>query len=252
MNEFLNQILDSNKNLTNDEKEQIKYAVNQIDNFLIDNFNIGVSVDNSAMLLLNLKVTEEEKDTDKAYNYNFENNTLEKNTKIKYDSRMVYDYCKSILDIITKKYDRETNTYSDGLIYKDELNNTFGNKINEKLKHQLVMLITNEVVDEEEVKDFYVDKVDDPCTLEDALLIDINSIVSSEELINYFVNADGISFYQEINKRLNEDEEKTKDFFEIIDKYTKENSIRSRKKYDELISKMKEYNLEDTNKMNIA
>lgn len=252
MNEFLNQILDSNKNLTNDEKEQIKYAVNQIDNFLIDNFNIGVSVDNSAILLLNLKVTEEEKDTDKAYNYNFETNTLEKNTKIKYDSRMVYDYCTSVLDIITKKYDRETNTYSDGLIYKDELNNTFGNKINEKLKHQLVMLITNEVIDEEEVKDFYVDKVDDPCTLEDALLIDINSIISSEELINYFVNADGISFYQEINKRLNEDEEKTKDFFENIDKYTKENSIKSRKKYDELISKMKEYNLDDINKMNIA
>ena len=249
MNEFLNQILDDNKNLTAEYKEQIKYAVNYIDAFLINNFNVGISVENCAMLLINLKITEVEKDTEKAYNYNFETNTLEKNTKIKYDTRMVYDYCMSIFDIITKKYDKETNSYSDGLIYVDELNNTFGNKINEKLKHQLV---TCEVIDEEKVKDFYVDKADDPCTLEDALLIDINSMISSEELVYDFINADGISFYQEINKRLKEDEEKTKSFLDNIDKYTKENSIDSRKKYDELITRMKEYIVEDTNKMNIA
>lgn len=253
INNFFSNTIDNNKGISIYDKESIKLVINQFIN-LFNRFGVDVPIGNCSQLLSDLKVVNNYNSdlTEFAYCYDSESNTIINNKKyVKDENRRLYDYCFSILSIISRRFDVETSRYSDGLVYTDEKNATYGYKINDKLKHRLVGLLTGEVIDQEEISDFYVDKADDPCTLEDCLLIDINSFVLDVDLLNYFINADGISFYQKICSSL-DDEEKAKDFMKNIDAYTKENSIENRKKYDEVISMLKEKKVTDENSKRIA
>lgn len=239
---FFKNTVNINNNLSLYDKESIKLVINQFIG-LFNKFNVDVPIENISLLLSQLKVTINRNSelSDKAYYYDNNSNSIINNSRIvKDNSRRLYDYCHVVLDIMSKKYNPESSKYNDGLVYEDEYGNKFGTKINEKLKHTLITLLTSEVIDEEKIEDFYIDKADDPCTLEDCLLIDINSIISTNDLLTYFINGDGISFYQTICNSLIGDEEKAKDFISNIDEYTKDNSIEQRKKYDEYLIVMKQ------------
>lgn len=243
--DFFKTTIDINNNLSENDKDSIKLVIRQIIG-LFNRFNVDVPIENTSLLFSNLKIIKNYNPelSDKVYYYDLSHNTIIDNRRIVKDyDRKVYDYCSIILEIISKRYNSETSKYSDGLIYEDENGKKFGTKINEKLKHTLVTLMTNEAIEEEKIEDFYVDKPDDSCTLEDCLLIDINTIIGIEDLLNYFINADGISFYQSICSTLRDDEQKTKDFISNIDEYTKDKSIEQRKKYDECLELMKKQKL---------
>lgn len=250
---FFKNTIDINDNLTKDDKDSIKLVINQFVG-LFNRFNVEVPIHNISALISRLKIiNNKDLELDKAYYYDFNQNSIINNKRnVKDNDRRLYDYCKTILDIMSKRYNPDTLRYSDGLIYEDENGNKFGTKINEKLKHTLISLITGEVISEERIEDFYFDKADDPCTLEDSLLIDINSIISTEDLLTYFINADGISFYQAMCNTLNDDEEKAKDFLSNIDEYTKDKSIEQRKKYDNYLEHMKQNKMIDSNVRKIA
>lgn len=251
---FFKNTVDINNNLSIYDKESIKLVINMFIG-LFNRFNVDIPIENMAALISQLKIINnyDPKLSDKAYYYDFSANSIINNNGIvKDDSRRIYDYFYAILDIMSKKYNPETSKYGDGLIYEDENGKKFGAKINEKLKHTLISLITGEIVDEERIEDFYFDKADDPCTLEDCLLIDINTIISAEDLLTYFVNADGMSFYQAICSTLSEDEVKARDFISNIDEYTRDKSIEQRKKYDEYLKIMKQNKISDENAKRIA
>lgn len=234
---FFKNIIYKNENLSVYDKESIEVVINKFVD-LFDKFDIEIPIEEVAPLFSNLKIENNyyTSDINQVYYYDSNRNTIVHNKKNDNDDdKRFYDYLNVMLEMLSKRYDIETSKYSDGLIYEDEYGNKFGTKVNEKLKHTLIVLMTGEVIEEEKIKDFYVDKVDDPCTLEDCLLIDINSIISTEDLLTYFINADGISFYQTICNTLNGDEEKTKDFLSNIDEYTKDNSIEQRRKYDDYL-----------------
>lgn len=253
---FFKDTVDMNSNLSEFEKESIRLVIDRFIG-LFNKLNVDIPIDNMAALISQLKVIEKNEPElpSKAYYYDLdENSIINNNGIVKDNSRKIYDYAYAVLDIMSKRYNPETSKYSDGLIYEDENGKKFGTKINEKLKHKLITLITGEIIDEEKIEDFYYDKADDPCTLEDCLLIDINTIIPAKDLLTFFINADGISFYQAICTTLGEDEEKTKKFISIIDDYTKDKSIEQRKRYDEYLEQMKQNiilgkNTENTFKM---
>lgn len=251
---FFENTVDVNSNLSIYDKQSIRLVINQFIG-LFNRFNVDVPVDNITALISQLKVVNNYDPvlTDKAYYYDISENSIINNKRIvKDDQRRLYDYCDVILDIMSKKYNPDTSKYSDGLVYEDENGDKFGTKINKKLKHTLITLITNEVIDEEKIENFYYDKVDDPCTLEDCLFIDINSVINTEDLLTYFINADGVSFYQAICSALGDDEIKAKDFISNIDEYTKDKSIEQRKKFDEYIKLMKQNKITAENVRKIA
>lgn len=243
--DFFKTTIDINNNLSKDDKSSIKLVIRQII-CLFNRFDVDVPIENISLLLSNLRIIKNENKelSDKAYYYDLNHNAIIDNRRIVKDcDRRLYDYCSIILDIMSKRYNQDTSKYSNGLVYEDENGNEFGTKINEKLKHTLVTLMTDKVVKEEKIEDFYFDKANDPCTLEDCLLIDINTIIGIEDLLTYFINADGILFYQKICRNLSDDEQKTKDFISNIDEYTRDKSIEQRKKYDECLALMKQQRL---------
>lgn len=253
INEFFKETIDINSNLSVYDKESIKLVIIHFIG-LFNRLGVDVPIENISTLLSELKSINnyDPKLTEKAFLYDSATNTMINNKRhVKDDNRRLYDNCMMVLDIMSKKFDPETRKYNDGLIYEDENGHKFGTKINEKLKHRLVTLLTDVVVDEENIKDFYVDKPDDPCTLEDTLLIDINSVISTEDLLTHFISADGISFYQAICNTL-DNEQIAKDLLSTIDEYNKDKSIEQRKKYDEVMKMIKEQQLTRENNMKIA
>lgn len=252
--DFFKDTIDINDNLSEIDKDSIKLVIRQIIG-LFNRFDVYVPIENASLLLSNLKVIRNynQELSDRAYYYDLDQNTIIDNKRfVKDGDRRLYDYCSVVLDIMSKKYNPETSKYSDGLVYEDENSRKFGSRINEKLKHKLVTLMTDQVIKEEKIEDFYVDKANDPCTLEDCLLMDINTIINMEDLLTHFINADGISFYQTICSNLSDDEQKAKDFISNIDEYTRDKSIEQRKKYDEYLALMKQQKLSDGEVKKIA
>lgn len=239
----------ANPNLKVIEQQRLEMVIKQINN-LMNSYDVEMLLENSAALFASVSVEENKIEPDKsnrAFTYDLNRNVIIDNRRfVKDDSRRLYDYFDVVFDMVTKKFNSNTGTYDNGLITKFPNGNSFGMKINEKVKHTLITIMTGEVLNEEDIKDFYVDKVDDPCTLEDSLLIDINSFISASELLTYFINSEGELFYQKIASTLDNDDEKTIDFFFNIDKYCRENSIEHRKKYDEYIDLMRKNVIENT------
>ena len=253
INEFFAETIDANNNLNLYDKESIKLVINQFIG-LFERLGVDVPIENIGGLLSNLTTVNnyDSNLTEKAFLYDKNTNTIINNKRIvKDDNRRLYDNCMMVLDIMSKKFDPETQKYSDGLIYEDEIGNKFGTKINDRLKHELVKYLTHEVIDEEEIKDFYFDSPNDPCTLEDSLMHDIYSVISDKDVLTYFINADGISFYQRICETLG-NEEMAKEFLSNIDEYNKDKSIAQRKKYDEAMKIIKEQQLTQENNMRIT
>lgn len=249
INQVIQDSIYQNPNLKTIEKERLETVIKQINN-LMNEYDVEMLLENSAPLFASVKVEEGNKvenTCDKAFTYDLNRNVIIDNRRfITDDSKRMYDYCNVVFDMITKKINLDTDTYDNGLITNFPNGKSFGTKINEKVKNSLITIMIGESLEDEDIKDFYVDKVDDPCTLEDSLLIDINSLVSTKDLVTYFINSDGNLFYQKIASLLDNDDEKTIDFFSNIDSYCRENSIKNRKKYDEYMKLLKENRMELT------
>ncbi len=257
INQIIQNTIYQNSNLKLIERERLEMVIKHI-NGLMKMYDVEMLLENSAPLFSNVSVEIKKikDDTcDRAFIYDLDRNVIIDNRRfVKDDSIRLYDYYNVVFEMVTKKYNPDTGTYDDGLITNFPNGKSFGIKINEKIKHSLITIMIGEVLEEEKIKDFYVDKIDDPCTLEDSLLIDINSLVSAKELVTYFINSEGKLFYQKIASFFDNDDEKTIDFFFNIDRYCRENSIDSRKKYDEYMNLLKQnyMKLAEENSIKIA
>ena len=85
--------------------------------------------------------------------------------------------------------------------------------------------------------DYYFDSPTDNCTLDDRIIYDIQQYINYNNLLTYFINGEGILFFYDLCKKFYSSDECI-EYLSTIDKYNRENSIESRKKYDELVRNM--------------
>lgn len=236
---FLIKQIDANPNLDGEYKATISMIIN---NYIIYCNKLGVNVqeENSANLFssVGLEKLEKHDDTKKTIYYDSTRNVIVDNTiNVDNNADILFDVCFTTLDMMCRKYDFPKQKYGDGIIYEDELGNRYGTKINTMLKEYIVKLANKIVSNEDDKDDYYFDSEKDKSTLEDRLLYDIQKYINSTDLLTYFINGEGILFYQNLCEKFDNNNE-CLDFLSTIDQYNRENSIDKRAKYDHYMEKL--------------
>ncbi len=229
------------------DKELLIKSSKKIDKYFSE-FEIEVEYGNSTPLFSNLKIRDIIDDRESyIVRYDDRTNTIIQNFGNSNFNTQKYEYelIKSLLTIISKRYNPENNNYDSGLICEDTDFNIHGKKLNEMLKSYLSTLITG--YNDEIKNDFYIDSPIDYETLPDRLIHDMLENYDAEKILRYFISGNGNMLFQDIGHALG-DESSAVEFYKSIDDY-ENNKIKSRKIYDVYMKKLKEKKLEDAPKM---
>ncbi len=240
----LNNAIENNSNLDIKYKTIIMMLLDKYYNF----FNkMGANIDptTSIKLFSELSIEEITHNMPKFFYYDIDKNSIISNTKnIENNMDSLFDLCYSVLDIMCKRYDFNSQSYDDGIVFYDESGNEYGSKLNISLKKYIVTLSTDVFENEELEDDYYFDSSNDMCTLEDRSLHDLFIHTTSEELLTCFINGDGNSFLNLLSRGF-ENRKECLNYLSIIDKYNKENSISVRTEYDKIMKKLEEIEVLD-------
>lgn len=213
-------------------------------NLFFSKFGIDINYDNSANLFQNLKIVNDSDSKDFIVYYDDFNNTIKQNFEHPDFSVQRYEgeFIKSLLDIISKKYNFESNKYDNGLICCDTSFRYHGLFMNKMLKSYISTLISG-YKKEENLKDFYFDSPIDCQTMPDRLIPDLVDLFGSGVLLDSFINGNGSELFYKIGTILGSEEEAIK-FYDSIDEYDI-NRINNRQNYDKYIELIKQNNLKN-------
>lgn len=249
---FYKDTIEKNSNLNQKQKELMKFVINKYNNTFLNVFDVDMNLDNVSQLLSSINIISDvSKESDKSFYYEPDNNIIIDNSvNVSADNRKMYDYCDAVLEVISRKYNPDTEKYDKGLVYENSNGRLLGIKINDKVKSSIILNILGENPSEESIEDFYCDTASEYCTLDDRIMFDMYNILSAKEMLTYFINAEGEQFFQRICEGF-DDELQAVEFFENIDSYNKENSIKNRAKYDEQMKMLKENIFKQENSINL-
>ncbi len=235
MEEQIYGIINSNKNLPNRDKEILNTLIIKFMRYF-DKLDIPINFYMLLRLLSSIRVHENEEDLTKniIYEYNADNNTIISKVSDEKSNgySKLYSYASVALEVMSTNI--VDGLYTSGIIYQDEDGKSYGHNINSRLKDRIILDVIGESIYDEDVKDFYLDKVDDCCTLDDSIFSDICSIVLAKDIYTYFINGRGDLFFSSISSFLGSTQE-TKNFLSNIDDQ-KKNKIQRRKEYDMVIN----------------
>ena len=228
------QAINANTNISHEYKNVILTILNEYYKFF-SKLGISVQEENLIQLFSTLSI---DLSNEEEIHYDLQKNKIVGNlNELKNGNDSLYNICYSVLDIMCKRYNFDTKDYNDGITFKDESNTLYGTKINNKLKEYIVELSTRMTPQREYNDDYYFDSPTDNCTLDDRIIYDIQQYINYNNLLTYFINGEGILFFNDLCKKFNSSDECI-EYLSTIDKYNRENSIESRKKYDELVRNM--------------
>ena len=130
------------------------------------------------------------------------------------------------MDIISTNY--IDGKFTQGLTFKDEDGKKYGKVLNDRLKDRLILLSFGETKYNESVKDFFIDSPNDSATLLDEMFVQLDSVISSNDLISFYINGRSDLLLQKLG-------DYGKAYIKNLDKYNKENSALIRNECDLLM-----------------
>ena len=116
----------------------------------------------------------------------------------------------------------------DMTLFKDEDGKKYGKVLNDRLKDRLILLSFGDTKYNESVKDFFIDSPNDSATLLDEMFVQLDSVISSNDLISFYINGRSDLLLQKLG-------DYGKAYIKNLDKYNKENSALIRNECDLLM-----------------
>lgn len=244
--EILMKSLNENSNLNDDQRRMIYECINEIGKFVENFYEVNINFNDTQEILRTVKLVDVE-ESDSYFLYSSEANQI---TRKKSDDtqNMLFDLYKSVLSIVSQRYDEGSSTYQSGITFEDE----FGKRCNVALNNELLSRITTMIthVEDRNRKDS-IDKEDFSC-IKDVIIDDLSKIIGFENLIACFFDAKGMTLFDELSEKIGV--EQTMDFISIADDSEKDIDndnhqirIAKRRKYDSYIKLLLELNLETIN-----
>ena len=178
-------------------------------------------------LLQTMKSLEIYEDNSVFCSYDLDSNTIlfNKNKNIDKD-KQYYDFLSTVMDIISTNY--IDGKFTQGLTFKDEDGKKYGKVLNDRLKDRLILLSFGETKYNESVKDFFIDNPNDSATLLDEMFVQLDRVISSNDLISFYINGRSDLLLQKLG-------DYGKAYIKNLDKYNKENSALIRNECDLLM-----------------
>ena len=169
-------------------------------------YDVDYNYDNLLEIIKKIKIVETNEDED--IHYEKDTNTL---VLGKMEENKEFKLCKSFLEITSQGFDKKNNSYTSGIIYKDEEGNELGKRINEILINELIVINTG----------LSIDNVEELISINplDTVIKDILSITGSNNLITYFAFGQGEILFEQISSVIGHDN--TKQFYKSVDNYEK-------------------------------
>lgn len=235
-------LLSQNKHLSENHKSMIGDSIiNIIAIFVKENSGYGIdaNINNFSEIIQNIKLEVIKEDIPDMINYNKEENKI--TMKCTNDEKVLLDYFKILIQIITQRYDNETKRVENGLIYRNFNGEEYGTELNNVITSRIATLVSG--IEDPKMKELYYD---DPTgiTLKDIMISNLIDVLGFENLISNFVNANGSEIFLQISEMLGS-MSAAKDFYNTIDHYD-EDRIENRKKYNKYMSILNENKLNNT------
>jgi hypothetical protein len=227
MSEYYRESLDLNKNLKINYKQSLEATIGNILKCCFNDRGIDVEMETFSALLQSMKSLEIYEDNSVFCSYDLDSNTIlfNKNKNIDKD-KQYYDFLSTVMDIISTNY--IDGKFTQGLTFKDEDGKKYGKVLNDRLKDRLILLSFGETKYNESVKDFFIDSPNDSATLLDEMFVQLDSVISSNDLISFYINGRSDLLLQKLG-------DYGKAYIKNLDKYNKENSALIRNECDLLM-----------------
>lgn len=227
MSEFYSESLDLNKNMEMKYKQSIELTIGSILRCCFNNRGIDVETEVFGILLQSMKVNEINDDISSFSKFNLETNTIiiNKNKNISEETKY-YDFLSTIMDIMSTNY--INGKLTQGLIFTSEDGIKCGKILNDRIKDRLILMSFGETKYNDNIKDFFVDSSSESTTLLDGLFLQLDKVISSHELLDYYINGRADLFLDKVGKY-------GELFVKNLDIYNRDNSIVIRKECDEIL-----------------
>lgn len=241
--EILMESLNQNQNLNDDQRILIYKGICDIGEFVSNFYKVNINYNNIEGILKSVKLVDVD-EADLYFSYSSENNQITRK-KSSDEENMTFDFYKSMLSLISQRYDESMMKYQSGVIFENELGRTYNKALNNELLSRITTMITG--IEDRNRKDS-IDKEDLSC-IKDVVIDDFSQITGFETLISCFFDARGMDLFGILSEKIGV--EQAEDLISIVDDSEKdfddnENKIKiaKRQKYDAYIKLLLDMNLE--------